>query len=156
MAKRKGRFLPDRKVRILREYQGDGGAFQWEVLTTVYAMRRDMRGSALDRDGVEQYTKTVTFVVPRTRRFTLPVQAGGSDAFGARDFGEGPIGGRGQQSGPRVAARGAQAAPGDAVQDMSTMGQPIFLIQDIFEMADRKRVELVCKRQDSEGRIYGG
>lgn len=155
MPRRKSKYQPDRKIRILREYRGADREFAWEVVATAYAMRRDMRGSAMDDDGSERYVKSVTYVVPKTVRYSAPAEASGSDAFGAREFGEAPIGGRGQQAGQRFMARGAQAAPGDAVQDMGVHGYPIFPIQDVHEMLDRKRVELVCKREDRTGRIYG-
>ena len=50
MPRRKSKFQPDRKVRILREYTGADDEFAWEAVSTAYAMRRDLRGSAKDED----------------------------------------------------------------------------------------------------------
>lgn len=161
MPRRKSKFQPDRKVRILREYTGADDEFSWEVVSTAYAMRRDLRGSARDEDDATDYLKTVLFVLPRTVRFPASEAAGagagaaGPDAFGAREFGEAPLGGRGVQAGERLFARGAQAEPGDAIQDTAVHGRPIFLVQDIRELPDRRNVEVVCQRSDRQGAIYG-
>ena len=153
--RRKGRFLPNRKIRILREYTDSNSVQRYEVITTVYAMRVDMRGTASDEEGGERYEKKVKFVVPKTIRFTAPPpDASGEEAFGDRPFGQVPMGGRGQQSGPRLEARGAQVRPSDAIQDMGVEGNPIFEIVDISLSADMKRTEIVCERTEMAGDVY--
>lgn len=155
---RPSRFRPDRLIRVLQEYTGREGEYAWEVVAEAYAMRRDKRGSARDDgDDATHYDKVVTFVLPRTIRFTPrpPAGADGKEAFGRREFGELPMGGRGRQSGERIVARGAQVEPGHAIQDTGVHGGPIFLVTDIFELPDRKRVEVTCMRSDREGTIYG-
>ena len=153
--KRKDRFLPNRKIRVLREYTDPGSVQRYEVITEVYAMRVDMKGGATDEDGGERYEKKVKFVVPKTNRFTAPSpEASGEEAFGVRRFGQVPMGGRGQQSGPRIEARGSQVKPSDAIQDMAVEGHPIFEIIDISLSADMKRTEIVCERTEMAGDVY--
>ena len=152
MARRKGRFLPDRKIRILRSIETPDGEQVWSAVSTVYAMRIDKRGSASDADGVERYVKAVTYVVPRGLRFTAP----DNDrvlTLGQAEMGTEPLGA--EPSPPPTMARGAQATPGDAVQDLGIYSRPIFPITDVHEMPDRKRIEYVCQRESVEGTVYG-
>lgn len=156
MPRRKSKFQPDRQIRLLRQYRGDDREYAWEVIGTAYAMRRDMRGDAPEGDGEYRYSKTVTFILPKTIRYSEPADAAGSDAMGARELGEVPAGGRGEESGQRQRAYGTPVQAGDAVQDTGTYGSPIFRVTDVHEMLDRKRIELIVERTDVQGAIYGG
>lgn len=156
MPRRKTKYQPDRKVRVLREYRGADSEFAWEVVSTVYAMRQDKAGSSSERDGVERYSKTVIFITPKTLRRNMPADAGGSDALGARELGQVPAGGRSAPTAPRQTVRGAQVSPGDAIQDLGTHGHPIFEVTDVHELGDRRRVQLFCQRTDVTGTVYGG
>ena len=159
--RRTSKFQPDRQVRILREYtRADDGEFAWEAVSQVYAQRVDKRGSARDEGDAEEYEKTVQYVVPRTIRVSPAADAPGQDpsgpeAFGEREFGELPLGGRGPAATDRYLARGADVRVGDGVQDLAVHGRPIFLVVDIFQLVDRRRDVLTCRRSDRQGAVYG-
>ena len=154
MPRRRTKYQPDRQIEILRQVTV-GGEEQWSSIGKVYAQRRDMRGDAKEADGEYSYTKAVTYLTPKTMQYTRPpAPAGGSDAFGARELGEQPMGGRGAQP-ERLRETGSQVRPGDAVRDLGAYGHPIFTVKDVFEM-NRKLIEIVTERTDQEGAIYGG